>query len=222
MTKICTKCNTEKPTNGFYKQVGQRFDVTPVCKMCTSIQHKLYYIKNKDKVKATSKGYRNANKDRCSARTKKWRKANPERAATCSSAWIKANPKKAKEFRRIREKRKLKTDPKFKLNKNMRRYIGLSLKGNKNGRKWEDLVGYALNDLIKHLEKQFLDGMSWKNHGEWHIDHEIPISAFNFTKPEHEDFKRCWALKNLQPMWAVENIIKSNKLTKPFQPSLLL
>ena len=58
--------------------------------------------------------------------------------------------------------------------------------------------------------------------GEWHIDHIIPKSVFNFTKPEHEDFKRCWALKNLQPLWAEENISKFNKLDKHFQPTLAL
>jgi hypothetical protein len=60
----------------------------------------------------------------------------------------------------------------------------------------------------------------WKNYGEWHVDHKIPQSAFNFETPEDIDFKKCWALKNIQPMWAKENIIKSNRINKPFQPSL--
>jgi len=46
--------------------------------------------------------------------------------------------------------------------------------------------------------------------------------VFNFTNPDHMDFKKCWALKNLQPMWAKDNIIKGAKLDKHFQPSLLL
>jgi hypothetical protein len=74
----------------------------------------------------------------------------------------------------------------------------------------------------RHLEKQFLPGMSWENMGEWHIDHKIPIAAFNFEKPEDIDFKRCWALKNLQPLWKSENCIKGAKIDKPFQPSLNL
>jgi len=99
-----------------------------------------------------------------------------------------------------------------------------SLKGNKKRLQWSIMVGYNKEELKKHLEKQFTDGMNWQSFlkGEIHIDHIVPISAFNFTKPEHTDFKKCWALKNLQPMWARENIIKSNKLTKHFQPSLLL
>lgn len=58
--------------------------------------------------------------------------------------------------------------------------------------------------------------------GKIHIDHKIPLSAHNFTKPEHSDFKKAWALKNLQPMWAIDNMKKGAKLKKHFQPSLLL
>lgn len=92
--------------------------------------------------------------------------------------------------------------------------------GTKNKRKWEDLTGYTVHELKLHLEKLFLKGMSWDNHGEWHIDHKIPVSAFNFTTPEDLDFKRCWDINNLQPLWKKDNISKSNKLKKPFQPCL--
>jgi hypothetical protein len=62
--------------------------------------------------------------------------------------------------------------------------------------------------------------MSWDNYGTvWHIDHKIPVSAFNLRC--EEDIKRCWALKNLQPMFADENVMKSDKLDKPFQPMLI-
>lgn len=91
---------------------------------------------------------------------------------------------------------------------------------NKKGLHWETLVPYTISELIKHLEKQFKPGMSWDNYGKWHIDHKVPKSKFNFSKPEHSDFQRCWALSNLQPMWARENLLKGAKLTKPFQPSL--
>ena len=111
----------------------------------------------------------------------------------------------------------------FKLNSNIRGAIGKSLRGNKHGRHWEFLVGYTLADLKKHLERRFKKGMTWDNHGitGWHIDHKIPKTMFNFIKPEDDDFKKCWALKNLRPMWYKENIIKSNKIDKHFQPSLI-
>jgi len=118
-------------------------------------------------------------------------------------------------------------DPKLKLNSITSTAIYQSLKrrgGGKNGSHWETLVGYTIDDLKKHLEKQFTGGMTWDNYGRggWNIDHIIPISKWNFTSPAHDDFNKCWELKNLQPLWEVENIRKSNKLEKPFQPSLQL
>jgi hypothetical protein len=62
---------------------------------------------------------------------------------------------------------------------------------------------------------------SWSRAG-WHINHVIPISAFNFSSPEDIDFKKCWALKNLRPLWAKDNFSKNARLDKPFQPSLAL
>jgi len=63
--------------------------------------------------------------------------------------------------------------------------------------------------------------MAWGNIDKWHIDHKTPIAAFNFEKPEDEDFKKCWALENLQPLWAKENMKKHKKLVKPVQQSLI-
>lgn len=118
-------------------------------------------------------------------------------------------------------KRRQRENPMVHLSSNISTAIWASLKGNKGGH-WETLVGYTLNQLKRHLEKQFQTGMTWDNYGEWHIDHKIPQSVFNFSKPEHMDFKRCWALKNLQPMWSLDNLSKHNKLVGHFQPSLEL
>ena len=121
-------------------------------------------------------------------------------------------------------KNKCKTDLKFNLNFKMRNAIGKCLKNNKSkaGRNWESLIYYTLIDLIKRLKETMSTGFTWKDFisGELHIDHIIPIDVFNFTKPEHTDFKRCWALSNLRLLSARENIIKSNKLIRPFQPTL--
>jgi len=62
------------------------------------------------------------------------------------------------------------------------------------------------------LESKFKNGMSWKNYGKWHIDHAIPDIRFRYKSPEDEEFKKCWALNNLQPLWAKENIRKGGKI----------
>ena len=76
-----------------------------------------------------------------------------------------------------------------------------------------DLVNYTVEELMAHLESQFTEenGYSWDNLSEWHIDHIRPVTSFNITSTECEDFKKCWALDNLQPLWAKENMSKGNE-----------
>ena len=75
-----------------------------------------------------------------------------------------------------------------------------------------DILGYTPEELINHLEKQFTEGMTWENYGEFHVDHKLPISSFNIKEIGDEEFMKCWSLDNLQPMWGEENIRKSNKV----------
>jgi hypothetical protein len=70
-----------------------------------------------------------------------------------------------------------------------------------------DMLGYSALELKEHIEKQFLPGMTWENHGEWHIDHKKPVTLFEST----EDIKVVCALDNLQPLWEFDNLSKSNK-----------
>lgn len=135
------------------------------------------------------------------------------------------SPKATSWCRKCERKKAIELDkknPQNRLRRNISRRILFSLKDGKNGRGWEKLTGYTAKQLIKHLEKQFQPGMTWENYGAWHIDHETPISVFNFTQPQDIDFKRCWALSNLQPMWAYDNLSKGAKINGHFQPSLQL
>lgn len=84
----------------------------------------------------------------------------------------------------------------------------------KGGRSWQNLVGYTSDELKKHLERQFVSGMSWENYGTgWHVDHIIPASLFEYSSPDDEEFRACWSLTNLRPLWAVENIRKRDNRT---------
>ncbi|MBT7082094.1 MAG: hypothetical protein HN929_11645 [Chloroflexi bacterium] len=100
-----------------------------------------------------------------------------------------------------------------------------AIKQKKAGRHWEELVDYTLEDLTKHLKSTIPDGYTWEDdfvNGDnvLHIDHITPMSAFNFESASHVDFKRCFALDNLQLLPAIENMQKSAKLERPFQPCL--
>ena len=109
------------------------------------------------------------------------------------------------------QKNKYKNNPQYRVSINMSSQIRQSLKDGKGGAAWEKLVGYSLKDLMKHLESLFEDGMTWENYGEWHIDHRKPQSWFKYDSYDSIIFKECWAIENLQPKWASENISKGNK-----------
>jgi hypothetical protein len=100
--------------------------------------------------------------------------------------------------------------PKYRLTRNVLTGIYKSLRTGQAG-KWEKLVGYSLSELRGHLQKQFQKGMTWQNYGQWHIDHIKPVASFNFSSPQDEGFKQCWALKNLRPLWARDNWIRAKK-----------
>ena len=71
------------------------------------------------------------------------------------------------------------------------------------------LLGCDKHLLKKHIEAQFLPGMSWSNRSEWHIDHKRPCKSFNLLDPAQQ--RVCFHYTNLQPLWAVDNIRKSAK-----------
>lgn len=72
-----------------------------------------------------------------------------------------------------------------------------------------NLLGCTIAELKIHLEKQFVPGMSWDNHGKWHIDHRKPCAAFDLTNMSEQ--KECFNFVNLQPLWARDNQVKGAK-----------
>lgn len=72
------------------------------------------------------------------------------------------------------------------------------------------LLGYSIDELRAHLEARFSAGMSWSEFcaGRIHIDHIRPLASFRFDSIESEEFRQAWALDNLQPLWAWDNLRK--------------
>ena len=116
---------------------------------------------------------------------------------------------KAKQKRSERRKERKKNDPIFKMQSVYRSRLQKALSGWCRSKASMDLLGCSWEDLKEHIQKQFQDGMSWENHGlkGWHVDHIIPLSS---AKNLHELEKLCH-FSNLQPLWAEENIKKSDK-----------
>lgn len=71
------------------------------------------------------------------------------------------------------------------------------------------LMGYSLDEFIAHIEKQFINGMTWDNQGSvWHLDHIYPCARLKYKTMYCENFQRLWGLDNLRPLDAKENIRK--------------
>lgn len=103
------------------------------------------------------------------------------------------------------------SDPRYAMDQRISSAIYQALGSRKSGRKWESLVGYTLDQLMHHLQRTFLKGMSWDNRSEWDIDHILPLSSFNYSNPEDPAFKAAWALTNLRCLWKSDNRSKNAK-----------
>ena len=163
--------------------------------------------------KIAEKKYRDKNKERLDEYYQEWSKNKKEHRKEYLKQYREKNKEKIKEVKRTYQKEKRHTDPIYKLISNFRTAIYTVLKENKLDKytNYFNMVGYTAEQLKSHLEVQFKQGMTWENYGEWHVDHIKPISSFTFETCEDEEFKICWSLDNLQPMWGIENIKKGNK-----------
>lgn len=117
---------------------------------------------------------------------------------------------KYKEGQRQYHNMRAKTDTLYLLKKRVRDRVRICLKrkGFKKKNHLNQYLGCTIEYLREHLESRFTEGMTWENQGKWHIDHIIPLSS---ATSEEEMYKLCH-YTNLQPLWALDNIKKSNKI----------
>lgn len=106
--------------------------------------------------------------------------------------------------------------PQYRLKRNLRSRMKRVLKNNRKVDTTIRLIGCSVNELKKHLESLFTEGMTWDNYGKydpevkrWQIDHIRPCASFDLLDPEEQ--RRCFHYTNLQPLWAKENMKKGSK-----------
>ena len=173
------------------------------------------------KYRARQRAWAEKNKTKRQTQARERYKDKPELREK-TRAWREANPDRVKAIRRACYEKRMQR-PAVKATVAVTTGIRRFLKSDgKRGRRTFDCLPYTPEQLVIHLERRFASGMSWANYGQWHIDHIVPISAFNFETVEHVDFQRAWALSNLQPLWARDNLCKGARIDAPFQPSLAL
>jgi hypothetical protein len=218
-TKICSKCKIDKDTCEFYNEKNKKNGLSTYCKLCTINKNKEYYKNNRDIILENTKEYRSKyykeyrlkNKIKESIRQKNYRENNLEKVVMSQKLWRENNPDKSK---LSYQKSKQKNKEKFKKNNihiiTWRSLLNNSLKrfNTKKENNTIELLGYSAYDLKEHLESKFLEGMSWDNRNEWHIDHIKPVSSFD----KNEKMSVVNSLENLQPLWAKDNLTKGSKI----------
>lgn len=182
-TKICKKCEIEKDFCEFNKDKYSSDGLRYRCRECTSKEYKDFYYNN--------------------------RKSEIDRQVN----YQKKNNEIVKQRRNQRHSKRYYGDISYKLKVNVRNRIKHFIKSSKFDiitNNTFNIVGCTPEELKKHIENQFTEGMSWDNYGfyGWHIDHKVPLSSAN---TEEEIYELC-KFDNLQPLWCEENYKKRNKL----------
>lgn len=155
-------------------------------------------------------------------RQARWRLKNPSKA----NLWSEKNPDKKRENNRkhylankeqiklntkLTYQKRVKIDTNFKIAHNLRSRLRKAIKNQEKKGSFVLDLGCSIEQLKKYLESKFQSGMTWDNYGRqgWHIDHVFPLSKFDLTK--REEFLKACNYKNLQPLWAADNLRKRNK-----------
>jgi hypothetical protein len=153
------------------------------------------------------------------------RKLNPQKKREANRNWYIRNQKKIKEDRcvfsippkerakirnRIYQKSRYNSEPLFAMMSRLRARVRIFLKSNDYTRSstTKEIIGCEVEELKTHIESKFVNGMSWGNRGQWHIDHIVPLAS---AKSLDEVIKLCH-YTNLQPLWAKDNLSKGCKL----------
>jgi len=199
----------------------------PVFKKRQKEYSKKYCAENREKVAKRSREYYRKNKENIDQKRKEWLAQRPgylkrirEAARAEGRDYCKIYYDKHKKDITKARRDRYNSDPIFKMLIVQRNRIKsfLKRKNTKMDNTSAQLIGCSPAELREHLEKQFKPGMTWENHGKgrgkWNVDHIIPLNHFykkhDLTDPaiQHKAFHYT----NLQPLWASENIAKSDKM----------
>lgn len=172
-----------------------------------------YKDKNKDKINEYHRKYYN---------TEEWKEFQKNYYQENKDKWAIDTPeKKAKKALRnsLYLKKRMNEDPIFRVQKRLRTRIKNAIRGKGcKSKKTVDLLGCSLIEAVDHIKSLLNGEMTWEAvvDGRIHIDHVVPCSSFDLSKEEEQ--RRCFHYKNLQPLWAIDNLKKGNKSATPTTP----
>lgn len=185
-TKICTRCSVEKPCTRDYFSLSKTGRLG-FASACKNCQREIYSVSAK---------------------------SDPEKFRDYARKSYCKNSGKIKE--RVRKKKH--TDKSYALRLRVSSLVRQSLGKGRLGQSWMKLLEFSPGELHARLESLFTEGMSWESfyNGEIEIDHVIPVSFFRPSDPDSLEFRMCWSLNNLQPLWRGENRAKGDRLPNNF------
>jgi hypothetical protein len=199
--KICSKCQEEKEVCEFYKHSKNPNIYRGQCKICMNKNSLDYHIKNSKIISEKNKQFRiehpEINKEKCQI----YKKNNPD----YFKKWLEKNKEHRKNYIN-----NYNSNPKVRIKNSLRSRVNELINKKYNNPKTLDLVGCDYEFLMIYIENKFIEGMSWGNYGYygWHLDHIIPLSS---AKTKKEIYK-LYHYTNLQPLWAEDNLKKSDKI----------
>lgn len=206
--KICCSCKRELPATEFWKQSRRKDGLQTSCKVCMREKNKAWAKANRELARAHTKKWAERNREAlCAKRRESYHADIASSRKAALSRYQRRKPKVA-EYMRERRATSITVQLRTRISAQLRYCLGTG----KGGQTAETMLGYKMAELRAHLEKQFLDGMGWHNMGEWHIDHIVPLASFTITGPDDPELRRAWALTNLRPLWAEDNIRKGAKV----------
>lgn len=180
---------------------------------------KEYYQKNKEIKKQYQKEYSKNNKEKIVEYHKnyyverrhvieEYKEKNREEIRRKAREYSKQDHVKKRKNKLQREREK--NDINYKIKRRLRSRLSGIVKNDYKSVSTMELLGCDIQEFKKYLKQYFVEGMTWENYGDWHIDHIVPCSAFDLTKVKEQ--KICFHFTNLQPLWAKDNLKKSNKI----------
>jgi hypothetical protein len=230
--KLCNCCKLIKDVNEFHKHKYRKDGLQYNCKDCRKLKsnqnknkkkeyNQKWYQKNLDRAKSMVRVRYSTNKEiineerkkryhqdtlvniKVKEKQKKYYENNKELCSKRAKLWAEKNKSRRNEISK-------KHYNEYKTLMICRRLIKRTIKylGTEKELTTIELIGYTPLLLKETIESKFIEGMSWENYGEWHIDHIRPISSFD----KNESPMVINSLDNLQPLWAIDNLKKGGKL----------
>lgn len=229
--RTCTSCKSTKPATAefFHAHSKSRDGCRAVCRVCraadyeankeqASVKRRAHYQANKDRIKAAAVAYYRENTEQQKQAALKRHHRNRDKRVEQMREYRAANVEALNERRRPKSNASFRarygTDLEFTLKHRVRALLRVTLQKGRSGKRMADLLGYTADDLRTHLERQFTQGMNWERFmaGEIHIDHIIPVASFGIVEKDSDAFRQCWALPNLRPAWAKDNLSRQDKV----------